>query len=67
MNAVKFSTKHSVVNVVAKVISDKKDRLRGQKNIKVSVKDFGFGIDRSELGHVFKPFYQSKKIIEGQE
>ena len=54
---------------VAYETSTTKQRLAemmGQKEVCISVTDQGIGIDRSELPHIFNPFYRSPRVNSAQ-
>ena len=58
-NAVRYNKQNGVINV----------ELCGSENeVKLSIKDNGIGIEKNEIEHVFKPYYQvsrKKKNIQG--
>lgn len=63
VNAVKYSGKSRWIGVRA-FLSD--SELRGQGEIQVAVRDRGIGIARSELPHIFEPFYRSPAVVAEQ-
>jgi signal transduction histidine kinase len=40
--------------------------LNGKNKLKISVEDRGLGIEKSEVGKIFEPFYRSKKVVDEQ-
>ena len=56
-NAVKYSNGKPVVTLRAWTPSDAKT-----PEVHIAVDDQGIGIDRSELGRIFEPFYRSRKV-----
>jgi signal transduction histidine kinase len=41
-------------------------RISGLREIQISVQDRGIGIDKSELPHIFEPFYRSPAVNAAQ-
>jgi signal transduction histidine kinase len=62
LNAVKYSGKSRWIGISASV-QELKNRRR---EIQVSVQDRGTGISRSELPHIFEPFYRSPRAVDAQ-
>jgi len=58
-NAVKYSGESRWVGVRA-FLGD--SAVRGDKEICIAVEDHGIGINRSELGRIFEPFYRSPAV-----
>ncbi|NKC01021.1 MAG: CHASE2 domain-containing protein [Pseudomonadales bacterium] len=50
-NAIKYSPNNTRINVVVEVMTE---------NVRVVVKDQGFGIPREELPHIFEPYFRSR-------
>lgn len=63
VNAVKYGGKGKWIGVRAFL---GESELRGQKEIRIAVHDRGIGIARSELPHVFEPFYRSPAVVAEQ-
>jgi len=61
-NAIKYSGQNSRVQVSVSVHAAK----QGAKEVQISVRDNGSGIDRSDLRHIFEPFYRSPKVVQAQ-
>jgi signal transduction histidine kinase len=73
-NAVKFSNENGTVEVEAKLVSGngydgdgdgQKDWIK--RILRISVKDFGKGIERAEFENIFHPFTQTKTGISNIE
>jgi len=62
VNAVKYSGKNRWIGISASVHETKTN----QKEVRISVQDHGRGISRSELGHIFEPFYRSPEVVSAQ-
>lgn len=56
-NAVKYSNGSRWLRIVAK---------NGDGLVKLSVEDRGIGISKSEIRHIFDPFYRSKEVVDAQ-
>jgi signal transduction histidine kinase len=56
-NAVKYGNGEQWVRVSA---------INGGGTIKLSVEDRGIGISRSDIKHIFEPFYRSKEVVNAQ-
>lgn len=61
-NAVKYSGENRWVGFSASVCEAKNH----QKEVCISVQDHGPGISRSDLPHIFEPFYRSPKVVDAQ-
>ncbi len=61
-NAIKYSGKNGWTGISASVHQAK----NGSKEVRISVKDHGPGIDSSELRHIFEPFYRSPRVVKAQ-
>lgn len=57
-NAIKYSLPESTVSITTKIAN---------KKICISVKDFGIGMDSSDIPHIFDRFYQANKSRTKQE
>jgi signal transduction histidine kinase len=62
LNAVKYSGKNRWVGISASVHQAENH----QREIRISVQDHGTGIGRSELPHIFEPFYRSPNVVDAQ-
>ena len=63
VNAVKYSGKSRWIGVRAFLSNS---QLRGRREVQVAVRDRGIGIARTELDHVFEPFYRSPAVVAEQ-
>lgn len=63
VNAVKYSAESRWIGVRA-LLADSEDRT--SREIQITVQDHGIGIDRSEIPHIFEPFYRSAAVIAAQ-
>lgn len=57
VNALKYSNGSKWMKISAR---------NGNKKLKITVEDKGIGIEKSELGKIFEPFYRSKKVVDEQ-
>jgi signal transduction histidine kinase len=62
LNAAKYSGKNRWIGISASVLELKENR----KEIQISIQDHGTGISRSELPHIFDPFYRSPSAVDAQ-
>jgi signal transduction histidine kinase len=62
-NAVKYSGDNRWISLRAAVHSSERG---GEPEVCISVADRGIGIERSELGRIFDPFYRSPRVNEAQ-
>jgi signal transduction histidine kinase len=62
-NALKYGAKGRWISICATCEESKDHRHR---EIRISVHDHGKGIDRSELPHIFEPFYRSPTAVADQ-
>jgi signal transduction histidine kinase len=62
VNAIKYSGKNRWIRISASVHHTESN----QKEARISVQDYGRGIDSSDLGHIFEPFYRSPKVVNAQ-
>jgi signal transduction histidine kinase len=56
-NSIKYSNDEKFVKISAR---------NGNNKIKIVVEDKGLGIEKSEIGKIFEPFYRSKKVVDAQ-
>ncbi|HVO61609.1 MAG TPA: ATP-binding protein [Terriglobales bacterium] len=63
VNAIKYSGASRVIRITAALAASSD---RNHKEIRISVEDGGIGIDRSEIGRIFDPFYRSPKVSAAQ-
>ena len=62
VNAVKYSGRSRRVGISASLHGAKAN----QREVRISVQDYGRGISSSELGHIFEPFYRSPGVVDAQ-
>jgi len=62
-NALKYGDQGRWISICASC-EDSKDHHR--REVRISVLDRGKGIDRSELPHIFEPFYRSPAVVADQ-
>ena len=62
LNAAKYSGKNRWIGISASV-HEIENR---HKEVRISVQDHGSGISRSELPHIFEPFYRSPNVLDAQ-
>jgi signal transduction histidine kinase len=62
-NALKYGDQGRWISICASCEESKDHRGR---EIRISVLDHGRGIDRSELPHIFEPFYRSPAVVANQ-
>lgn len=56
-NSMKYSNGEKFIKISAK---------RGGDKIKIIVEDKGIGIEKSDMKHIFEPFYRSKRVVDEQ-
>ena len=62
-NAIKYGNDHRRIVLSAAAAGIE----RGQvEEVRISVADRGLGIERSEIAHIFDPFYRSPKVVAAQ-
>lgn len=57
LNAVKYSNGNKVVEISASEIGEM---------VSVSVKDRGIGISKSDMRHLFEPFFRARSVVDAQ-
>jgi signal transduction histidine kinase len=62
-NALKYGDQGRWISICASCEETKDHRHR---EVRISVLDHGKGIDRSELPHIFEPFYRSPSVVANQ-
>jgi signal transduction histidine kinase len=63
VNAVKYSGESRWIGIRG-LLADSEDR--ASREIQITVQDHGIGIDRSEMPHIFEPFYRGAAVIAAQ-
>jgi len=63
VNAIKYSGKSRWIGVKAFLGHA---QVQGQREIQIAVRDRGIGIAKSELSHIFEPFYRSPAVVAEQ-
>jgi signal transduction histidine kinase len=63
VNAVKYSGGSRWIGIRALRVGTKD---RGSHEIQITVQDHGLGIDRTEVPHIFEPFYRSAAVVDAQ-
>ena len=62
-NAIKYSGQTRWISIRACL---DEARIPGHREIQIAVEDRGIGIDKSELPHIFEPFYRSPAVSAAQ-
>jgi signal transduction histidine kinase len=62
-NAMKYGGDHPRISIKAFVA---RTGSSSEHEVRISVKDRGIGIDRSDLNHIFEPFYRSPRVSAAQ-
>ena len=62
VNAIKYSSRNGEIRISASLHGIG----NGAKEIRIRVQDHGPGISKSDLRHIFEPFYRSPAVIEAQ-
>ena len=57
VNSIKYRGENRWVGIEAKL-----EQTGGREEVQITVRDHGLGIKRSELPHIFKPFYRSPSV-----
>jgi signal transduction histidine kinase len=63
VNSVKYSGESRWIGIRA-LLADSEDRTSPE--IQIKVQDHGIGIARSEIPHIFEPFYRSATVVDAQ-
>jgi len=63
VNAIKYSGGNRWISISASLTRSSE---RDSKEVRISVRDRGIGIDRSEVEHIFEPFYRSSRVSAAQ-
>ena len=68
-NALSHALQNLIINAVKYSNNDRQLNLsvrNGGREIKITVADKGIGIEKREIGQIFKPFYRSKSVVDAQ-
>ena len=57
INAIKYGDRANRLKISAR---------NGGNALKISVRDFGIGIEKRELGKIFAPFYRAREVVDAQ-
>jgi signal transduction histidine kinase len=63
-NALKYGQKGRWIGINA--TCEQQPKTRHKKEVRISVSDHGDGIPRSEMPHIFVPFYRSPSVVASQ-
>lgn len=60
-NSIKYSNGEKFLKISARNGDN-----REKNKVKITVEDKGIGITKSDLKHIFEPFYRAKSVVDGQ-
>jgi hypothetical protein len=63
VNAVKYSGASRSICITAALLSSSE---RGRREVRISIRDHGIGMDDAEIARIFEPFYRSPRVSAAQ-